>query len=243
MTRLSALFASIFGLLLSAATVRAEVTVFAAASLQGALSEIAEGYDTSVRLSFSGSGTIARQVAAGAPVDVIVLAHPVWMDWLADRGHLGGGDPVAVASNALVLVGTDGAAPLTDLSQVAPRLTDARLAMGQRDAVPAGIYARQWFQFAGVWDQISPRLAETDNVRAALALVARGETPLGVVYATDAAAAPEVDVLLTAPAEAHDPIVYPAAALTEAGTLFLTHLQSQPAQTIFAKHGFQEPPA
>jgi molybdate transport system substrate-binding protein len=110
--------------------------------------------------------------------------------------------------------------------------------MGQRDAVPAGSYARAWLTHAGLWQQLQSRLAETDNVRAALALVARGDAPLGVVYASDAQAEPEVQTIYEVPAEAHAPITYPAAALTAKGKALVDFLTTDAAQAILVDHGF-----
>ncbi|MEQ6248599.1 molybdate ABC transporter substrate-binding protein [Sulfitobacter sp. HNIBRBA3233] len=220
------------------------VTVFAAASLRDALSEIARSFPQEVTLSFAGSGTLARQIAAGAPVDAVVLAHADWADWLAERDVLLAGSRVDVAGGALVLVGRKGSPdlPVVDgpglMALLGPR---GRLAIGQRDAVPAGSYARAWLQHAGLWETLVPRLAETDNVRAALALVAQGAAPLGVVYAADAAAEPRVDVLYRVPASAHPPIRYPAAALTEEGRDFVAFLRSPEAEAIFAQFGFAAP--
>ena len=112
------------------------------------------------------------------------------------------------------------------------------MAIGQRDSVPAGIYSRQWLEKIGAWTALQPHLAETDSVRAALALVALGEAPLGVVYASDALAEPQVAVLWTVPPDQHDPITYPAAAITERGQPLLEHLFSGEARQIFADHGF-----
>jgi len=216
----------------------APVTVFAASSLRGALDEAATSFAAPVSLSFGGSGTMARQIAAGAPADLVVLANPIWMAWLTQNGPPTMGDPVNLLSNTMVLI-----APLSDTVQpdpanLAASLKTGRMAMGQRDAVPAGIYAREWLQNTGQWDALVPRLAETDNVRSALALVARGETPLGVVYRTDALAEPKVRVVHDIPADQHSPIIYPAASLTDAGTDFLSHLQSPQSRAIFARYGF-----
>ena len=205
------------------------VTVFAAASLRGALDEVARGYDGDVALSFGGSGTMARQVDAGAPADVVLLAAPVWMDWLRDRGAVDPDAVVDLLGNGLVLI-----APADS--------GDARLAMGQRDAVPAGIYAREWFEKTGQWEAISAHLAETDNVRSALALVARAETPLGVVYRTDAMAEPQVRIVYDIPKDTHSPITYPAAALTDSGAAFMAHLRSDRARAVFARYGFEPRP-
>jgi molybdate transport system substrate-binding protein len=142
-----------------------------------------------------------------------------------------------ITTNALVLIGPAGSD--ASGSEVLPLLgAQGRLAMGQRDAVPAGIYAREWLQSTGQWDGLKHRLAETDNVRAALALVARGQTPVGVVYASDAVADKTVQVLAEIPGETHSAITYPAAALTPAGQAFLGHLTTSEAQAIFATHGF-----
>lgn len=217
------------------------LTVFAAASLRGVLEDIVAEYPDTVTLSFGGSGTMARQVAAGAPADVIALASPIWMDWLITRGVIAPDAARVIARNTLVVIGAAGAAPLPDTDALLPRLGKNRLAMGQRDAVPAGIYAQTWLRAAGIWPGVSGHLAETDNVRAALALVARGEVPLGIVYATDAAAEPRVAVLYHVPQDLTGPITYPAVALTARGMAFLDHLGSPAASAIFVKHGFEAP--
>ena len=218
------------------------VTVFAAASLRGALDEVARGYDGDVALSFGGSGTMARQIDAGAPADVVLLAAPVWMTWLRDRGAIEADAVVDLLGNSLVLIAPADNNIAPDPADLAGALGDARLAMGQRDAVPAGIYAREWLEVTGQWEAIAPHLAETDNVRSALALVARAETPLGVVYRTDALAEPQVRILYDIPQGTHSPITYPAAALTDIGAAFLAHLQSDAARAVFARHGFKPLP-
>ena len=218
------------------------VTVFAAASLRGALDEVARGYDGDVALSFGGSGTMARQIDAGAPADVVLLAAPVWMTWLRDRGAVQADAVVDLLGNSLVLIAPADSNVAPDPADLAGALGDARLAMGQRDAVPAGIYAREWLEATGQWEAIAPHLAETDNVRSALALVARAETPLGVVYRTDALAEPQVRILYDIPQETHSPITYPAAALTDSGAAFMAHLQSDDARAVFARHGFKPLP-
>ena len=218
------------------------VTVFAAASLRGALDEVARGYDGDVALSFGGSGTMARQIDAGAPADVVLLAAPVWMTWLRDRGAIEADAVVDLLGNSLVVIAPADSNIAPDPADLAGALGDARLAMGQRDAVPAGIYAREWLEVTGQWEAIAPHLAETDNVRSALALVARAETPLGVVYRTDALAEPQVRILYDIPQGTHSPITYPAAALTDIGAAFLAHLQSDDARAVFARHGFKPLP-
>ena len=218
------------------------VTVFAAASLRGALDEVARGYGGDVALSFGGSGTMARQIDAGAPADVVLLAAPVWMTWLRDRGAIEADAVVDLLGNSLVVIAPADSNIAPDPADLAGALGDARLAMGQRDAVPAGIYAREWLEATGQWEAIAPHLAETDNVRSALALVARAETPLGVVYRTDALAEPQVRILYDIPQDTHSPITYPAAALTDSGAAFMAHLQSDDARAVFARHGFKPLP-
>ncbi|MCF7748523.1 molybdate ABC transporter substrate-binding protein [Sulfitobacter sp. M39] len=218
------------------------VTVFAAASLRGALDEVARGYDGDVALSFGGSGTMARQIDAGAPADVVLLAAPVWMTWLRDRGAVQADAVVDLLGNSLVVIAPADSDIAPDPADLAGALGDARLAMGQRDAVPAGIYAREWLEVTGQWEAIAPRLAETDNVRSALALVARAETPLGIVYRTDALAEPQVRILYDIPQGTHSPITYPAAALSDSGAAFMAHLQSDDARAVFARHGFKPLP-
>ena len=223
--------------------VHADTTVFAAASLRGALDEIAALGATPVTLSYAGSGTIARQVSIGAPADVVILAHPRWMDWLETRGAVLAGSRRDIANNSLVVIGPNGAIPLTTPTEIPQRLDQGRLAMGQRDSVPAGIYAQTWLETTGLWDRVMDQLAEVENVRLALALVARGETPLGVVYRSDAQAEPRVDVVYNVPETTHDPITYPAAAITEDGRAFLTLLSSPEAAAIFENNGFTIPEA
>lgn len=219
----------------------APVTVFAAASLRGALDEIAQSYVGKVSVSYGGSGTMARQAAAGAPADAVVLASADWMDWLVQNSPLSVEVPRIIATNELVLIGAaDNTATGMDLLELLG--DDGRLAMGQRDAVPAGIYAREWLQNTGQWDALAGRLAETDNVRAALALVSRGQAPIGVVYASDAMAEPDVRILMHIPSDTHRQIVYPGAALTPAGVAFLDHLNTPASQAVLVAHGFGAAP-
>ena len=221
------------------AQARDTITIFAAASLRGALDEAVDMSVDAVEISFGGSGTIARQVALGAPADVVILAHPRWMNWLEEQNALMPETRRDMLSNEIVMIGPDTADDLEpDTQAIAERLGDNRLAMGQRDAVPAGIYGKEWLEHLGLWDEIEPRLAETENVRLALALVARGEAPLGIVYASDAAAEPKVRVLLRAETGSHSAIVYPAAAVTEDGAALLDDLMNAETAAIFAKHGF-----
>ncbi|SLN48379.1 Molybdate-binding periplasmic protein precursor [Roseovarius litorisediminis] len=217
----------------------ASVRVFAAASLKEALDKVAETYPGQVVISYGGSGLVARQVAAGAPADVVVLANVAWMDWLQSKETIVPDKRMDLLGNNLVLIGPSGAPPVTD---VVARLGEGRLAIGQTNGVPAGIYGRQWLERTGLWEDLAGHLAETENVRAALALVSRGEAPLGVVYASDALADPGVAVVLEIPGDQHDPIIYPVAPVKEGNALaaaaFIGFMTSEPVAEIFRNHGF-----
>lgn len=229
------------------AAAEAPVTVFAAASLKNALDEVADGFSGKVVISYGGSGTLARQVAAGAPADVVILANTAWMDWLSKRGAVAADSRRNLLGNRLVLVGPAGAHGFDVISSEAllERLAGGRLAVGNTAGVPAGIYARQWLESAGMWADIAPHLAETENVRAALALVSRGEAPLGVVYATDAAADNGVTVLHRVGPSPQAPILYPVARVTGGtggqGDAFMLYLFSESARDVFEAYGFKNP--
>ncbi|PIE09887.1 MAG: molybdate ABC transporter substrate-binding protein [Rhodobacterales bacterium] len=221
------------------------VIVFAAASLGTVLEELAGLSPVEVVISAGGSAVMARQIDQGAPAGVVILAHPVWMDWLEKMGAIQSGSRRDLLANRLVVVAPKQSAPLV-ASDIAGRLgPGGRLAVGQVRSVPAGIYARAWAEAEGVWGDLRDRLAETENVRAALALVARGEAPLGVVYASDAMAEPMVEVVYDIPETAHPPIRYPAALVADAGPAadaFLDFLGSDQAAQVFAAHGFEPLP-
>lgn len=227
-----------------------QITVFAAASLKTTLEQVAaewqdETGNTAI-LSFAGSSALARQIEAGAPADIFLSANPGWMDHLAAKGLIRNETRIDLLGNTLVLIGPAGADPLPALglqTDLAGRLGDDRLAMALVDAVPAGIYGKVALQSLGLWTSVEGQIAQTDNVSAALALVALGETPLGITYATDALAEPGVSILATFPADSHPPIIYPAALTVEGMTpdlagAFLAYLQSPVARDIFANAGF-----
>ncbi|MCA0869951.1 molybdate ABC transporter substrate-binding protein [Seohaeicola saemankumensis] len=228
----------------------ADLTVFAAASLKTALDEVADRYSdrtgTRLRLSYAGSSALARQIQQGAPADLFFSANPGWMDVLEADGLLAPASRRDLLSNRLALIAGPGAR--TDLPRIAPgadlrgALGDGRLSMALVNAVPAGIYGKAALQSLGLWDQVADRLAQSDNVRAALRLVALGETPLGVVYATDAAAEPKVRVIGLFPPDSHPPIRYPVAIIAGADRPqardFLAFLSGPQAGALFAAHGF-----
>ncbi|MDF1716155.1 MAG: molybdate ABC transporter substrate-binding protein [Antarcticimicrobium sp.] len=230
------------------------VTVFAAASLKTALDQISERYEKetgdALRISYAGSSRLARQIQQGAPAQIFVSANAAWMDVLEGEGLLAAATRADLLVNRIVLVAGPGApeglslalAPGTDL---AGTLGDGRLAMALVEAVPAGIYGKAALQSLQLWDSVAPSVAQADNVRAALRLVASGEAPLGIVYATDAMAEPKVRVLDLFPEDSHPPIRYPAAILAEgdgpAARAALRYLRGDVARAIFLRNGFGLP--
>lgn len=225
----------------------AEVTVFAAASLREALTEAAAGWEAETGhaavISFAGSSALARQIMAGAPAELFVSASSAWMDAVEAAGAMDAGSRVDLASNSLVVIGGAGAAPVAlDGAALTAALGGGRLAMALVDAVPAGQYGRAALETLGLWEAMAPHVAQADNVRAALALVATGAAPLGIVYATDAAAEPRVSVVAELPEETHPRIVYPAARVAGAGAAaadLLEYLAGPEGQAAFARHGFR----
>lgn len=220
-------------------------TVFAAASLKTALDAIATAYGAEGHaapvISYGGSSALAKQIVAGAPADLFISASQDWMDELAKAGALAEGTRKDLLGNRLVLVGhAEGEVALETLDAT---LGEAHLAMALVDAVPAGQYGKEAFETLGLWAALEGNVAQADNVRAALALVATGEAPFGVVYATDAVAEPRVHVAATFPEASHAPITYPVALLAEAphataGADFLTYLGGETAKAIFQSQGF-----
>lgn len=223
--------------------------VLAAASLQESLTAAADrwaakGHPRPI-ISFAASSALARQVEAGAPADLFVSADEQWMTYLAQRRLIRPQTRVSFLTNSLVLV-----APATSRIRLAigPRfpldraLGAGRLAMADPNSVPAGKYSKEALTRLRVWPSVRGKIAAAENVRAALALVGRGEAPLGVVYATDARAASGVRLIGTFPAWSHAPISYPVAALAASrnpeGELFRRFLLSAEGKLLFRRFGF-----
>ncbi|AKJ41949.1 molybdate ABC transporter substrate-binding protein [Pragia fontium] len=227
-----------------------KVTVFAAASLTNALGEIATEYQkktgVEIKSSFASSSTLARQIEQGAPADLFISADQQWMDYVIDKKLMDDKTRVTLLGNDLVLV-----APLnsplkhvnvnkvTDWSSL---LKDSRLAVGDPDHVPAGIYTKQALTYLGTWDQLAPKMARANNVRAALALVEREEAPLGIVYGSDAVASKKVKVVGIFPEESHLPVEYPMATVKDHSTpvveAFFKYLATPEASAVFERYGF-----
>jgi molybdate transport system substrate-binding protein len=227
----------------------ADMTFFAAASLSNALPEVAAVYKqrtgTTIKFSFAASSVLARQIEASPGVDLFMSADADWMDYLDNRGLIDHATRRTLLTTHLVLI-----APATSpvALKIAPHfdlvaaLNSGRLAIADPDSVPAGKYAKSSLMSLGVWNAVVDRTANAESVRVALAYVARGETPLGIVYATDAGIEPKVKIVGTFPDKTHAPIVYPAAATKEAkpgAKAFLDFLSGPQAHTIFAKYGFE----
>jgi molybdate transport system substrate-binding protein len=223
--------------------------VLAASSLQEALTDAARAW--SVRkhpppvISFAASSALARQIEAGAPADLFISADEEWMDHVAGKRLIRPATRVSFLSNRLVLVAPKESKSRIAISRrfpLARALGKGRLAMADPDTVPAGRYGKAALTGLGVWPSVADKVARAENVRAALALVERGEAPFGIVYATDARASKKVRVVGVFPASSHPPITYPVAVLRASNhpdaERFRRFLVSREGKTIFARHGF-----
>lgn len=248
--RRGVLLAGLLALLPSAAMAADPVTVFAAASLTDAMKDVSAAWQGAghapLRLTFASSSTLARQIEQGAPVNLFASADQQWMDYLAQRNLIAPDTRRDLLSNQLVLiVPKDQARPVSigpGLDLPALLGPGGRIATGNPSHVPVGIYARQALTKLGVWPEAEKRLAPTEDVRAALLLVERGEAPVGIVYATDAAASTGVAVAGVFPEDTHDPITYPFAVVgagdTPEARALLRFLAGAEARAIFEKRGF-----
>lgn len=237
-------------LLLCSANLFAEepVRVFAAASLTNALNDISVQWQKqnhpAPSLAYGASSALAKQIEAGAPADIFASADLSWMDYLNDRKKIVSGTAVNLLGNDLVLIVPKGQRLPIEMKKDF-RIADAfkgKLCTGEPGVVPVGIYAKQSLEQLGWWTQLTGRIVGTDDVRTALAFVERGECPLGIVYATDAAISSKVEVLDRFPDATHKPIVYPFALVTGArpeAKALMTYLSTAPeAAEIFRKYGF-----
>ena len=223
--------------------------VFAAASLKDALDNINAAWTKDGKkpavISYAASSVLAKQIEQAAPADVFISADLDWMEYLAEKNLIKPDTRVNLLGNTLVLIAPKDStlqAKITPGFDLAAMIGDGKIAMGNTDSVPAGKYGKAALTKLGVWNSVKDKVAQAENVRAALALVSRGEAPLGIVYATDAKADPNVKVLDTFPADTHPPIIYPAAVLAKATSpealAFLEYLKSETAAKLFADQGF-----
>lgn len=252
--RLLAAFAATLLTLPTAHAADETVVVYAAASLTDVLQAIAkQGGYTTVKFSFGSSSTLARQIAQGAPAQLFISADEAWMDMAEKSGRLEPGTRRDWVGNRLALVATgagEPSAPPESAEAVSAKLRaalaaqDARIATGDPAHVPVGRYAQAALGALGLWAEVGPRLARADNARAALALVERGEAPLGITYRTDALASGRVQVVALFPAASHAPIRYPVALLKDANPTaqrFYRHLFGPQARAVLATAGFAAP--
>lgn len=242
--------AGVLTLALTAATADAqEVTVFAAASLTNAFEEIAKAYRAkgggAVKFSFASSSTLAKQIESGASADIFASADEQWMDYLAERKLIEPATRSSRLGNTLVLITPAGDRRPVDIKpgfDLAGMIGNGKLATGDPAHVPVGRYAQQALTKLGIWDAVAPKIARTDNVRAALLLVERGEAPFGIVYRTDAAASGKVNIAGTFPADSHPPVSYPFAILARRDRpevkRFFEYLYGPEAQAAYRRAGF-----
>lgn len=247
--RLNYMLAGLVAALLPTWVCAADVTVFAAASLKEAMDAQARQFEAStgkkVVVAYAASNALARQVEAGAPADMFICADLEWMDYLEGRRLLMPGTRSNLLRNTLVLIAPASSKVALVIGPnfaLAPALGSEKLAMANPDSVPAGKYGKAALEKLSIWPMVASRVARAENVRAALALVARGEAPFGIVYATDALSDKGVRIVATFPPDSHPPIVYPVALIatstSAAGKPLLDFLRSAPARATWEKYGF-----
>lgn len=245
--------AAVLGLILAAQPIGAQardLTIFAAASMKTALDAINEAYTREagdkIIVSYAASSALAKQLEAGAPADVFISADQDWMNYVGERDLIDPATRRDILANRIVLIApSDSRIPEMVIEKgfpLADLLGDGRIAMGNVESVPAGKYGKAALERLGSWDGVSARVAQTDNVRAALLLVSRGEAPLGIVYQTDAVVDKGVKVIGMFPEDSHEPIIYPIAAIKGSGAdsaRYLEFLKSVKPRQIFESQGFQ----
>ena len=225
------------------------LTVFAAASMKNALDAVDAAYTqktgTKVAVSYAASSALMKQIVEGAPADVFVSADVDWMNYGSKKKVIKDDTRVNLLGNKIVLIAPkDSKVDHVTIGQgfdLAKLAGNGRVATGDVRAVPAGKYAKAALEKLGAWTAVEPKMAMAENVRAALALVARGEAAFGIVYATDAKIEPKVKIVGVFPDDSHPPIIYPVAATVTAkpgAADYLAFLRSQAAKTIFEKYGF-----
>lgn len=226
------------------------ITIFAAASLKNALDNAAKAFEKSAStksvISYAGSSALAKQIEQGAPADIFISADLDWMDYVQKKKLVKDDTRFNLLGNRLVLIAPKSSPVELKITKDFPlsaALGDGRLAMANVKSVPAGKYGSAALEKLGVWGAVQSKVAQADNVRAALALVAQGEAPLGIVYESDAAAEPKVKVVDVFPEDSHPPIIYPIAVLADAksaaaASAFIQYLKTPEGQAYFTKEGF-----
>jgi molybdate transport system substrate-binding protein len=227
-----------------------QIVVFAAASMRNALDEADTAFTkttgTKVTVSYAASSALAKQIAQGAPADIFISANIKWMDFLDGKKLIAPGTRVNLLGNSLVLIAPkDSKLNKVEIGKgfdIAKLAGTGRIAVADVKGVPAGLYAKAALQSLGAWAAAEPKLAQAENVRATLAYVTRGETPLGIVYSTDAKIEPKVKIVGVFPADSHPSITYPVAATAESKNQktkdYLHFLRTPAAKAIFEKYGF-----
>jgi molybdate transport system substrate-binding protein len=241
--------ATFFGVLATPAVAQDTLTVFAAASLKNALDEVDAEFTKAtgikVTASYAASSALAKQIEQGAPTEVFASADVDWMDYAQQKTLIKNDTRVNLLGNRLVLIAPK-TSHLADVAigpgfDLAALAGDGHIVTGDVRAVPVGRYAKGALEKLGAWTKAAPKMAMAENVRAALALVARGEAPLGIVYATDAKVEPGVKIVGTFPPDTHPPIIYPFAATATAkpqAARYLVFLRSAAAKNVFERYGF-----
>jgi molybdate transport system substrate-binding protein len=232
-----------------AAAAPPDITVYAAASLTDAVGELGKEYEAmgkgKIVASYAASSDLARQIEHGAPADLFISADRQWADYLDQRGLLDRATRIDLLRNELVLIVPAASAASLAIApgfKLAEALGDSRLAVGDPDHVPAGIYARQSLEQLGIWAAVEPKLARAGSVRGALLFVERGDCPFGIVYRSDAQSDPKVKIIGLFPEDSHSPVVYPAALVaghqSPAAAEFLHFLAGPEAGAVFQRFGF-----
>jgi len=244
---LSLVLSSILGFGSSIAIADSKITVFAAASLTNAVGDIAKQYETEksikIQSSFAASSALAKQIENGAPADIFMAADSKWMNYLQDKKRIDASSRINLLGNHLVLIAPKGKAfkVQTDKTFNFANAFYGKLCTGEIESVPVGIYAKQSLTTLNWWESIKSRIVGTQDVRAALVFVERGECDAGIVYETDAKVSNKVETLATLPDESHEPIVYPLALVEGAkpeAKGFFEYLKSEKAEAIFTQYGF-----
>jgi molybdate transport system substrate-binding protein len=226
-----------------------DTLVFAAASLKNALDDIAAQWQREtgkkVVISYGASNNLIKQIEQGAPADMFLSADLDWMDYGQQKNLIKPDTRTSLLGNRIVLIAPKDSTAKIDIRpgfDLAAALKGGRLAMASIDAVPAGKYGKAALEKLGAWDGVKDKIAQADNVRAALLFVARGEAPLGIVYQTDAASDPNVKIVGAFPDDTHPPIIYPVALTKEStnpdAAAFLNFVKSPAARPAFEKQGF-----